>query len=136
MGQQWTTVSVYEVPSFFRDANLAEYMLNFVDIISATHDGMCGEWRFDIMLDVKTFYSVPNWLDVEGRRLPVIVSGQKPASWHCGEIGHLSAVCPGKKALKKPDWNPGILPPVLTNNKKEAPIVSTTSTGIVFCGYH
>ncbi len=46
------------------------------------------------MLDAKTFFSVPNWLDVEGRRLPVIVSGRKPACWHCGEIGHLSAVCP------------------------------------------
>ena len=103
MGQRRTTVSIYEVPSFLRDANLAAYMLQFGDIVSATHDGMRGEWRFDIMLDVKTFYSVPNWLEVEGRRLPVIVSGRKPACWHCGEIGHLSAVCPGKKAPKKPD---------------------------------
>ena len=71
IGQWWTTVSVYEVPSFLRDANLATYMLNFGDIISATHDGMRGEWRFDIMLDIKTFYSIPNWLNVEGRRLPV-----------------------------------------------------------------
>ena len=78
------------------------------------------------MLDVKTFYSIPNWLDVEGRRLPVIVSRQKPARWHCGEIGHLSTVCPGKKAPKKPDQNPGTLPPVLANGEKEAPIVSPT----------
>ena len=100
MGRRRTTVSVYEVPSFLRDANLAAFMLNFGDIVSATHDGMRGEWRFDLMLDAKTFYSVPN-------RLPVIVSGRKPACWHCGEIGHLSAVCPGKKAPKKPDQNPG-----------------------------
>ena len=72
MGRQRTTLSVYEVPSFLIDANLAAFMLNSGDIISATHDGMRGEWRFDIMLDAKTFYSVPNWLDVEGRRLPVI----------------------------------------------------------------
>ena len=107
MGRRRTTVSVYEVPSFLRDANLAAFMLNFGDIVLATHDGMRGEWRFNLILDVKTFYSVPNWLDVEGRRLPVIVSGRKPACWHCGEIGHLSAVCPGKKAPKKPDQNPG-----------------------------
>ena len=125
-----TTVSVYEVSSFLRDANLAAFMLQFGDIVSATHDGMHGVWRFDIMLDVKTFYSVPNWLDVEGRRLLVIVSGHKPACWHCSEIGHLSAVCPGKKAPKKPDQNPGILPPVSTNNKKEAPVVSPTSVRI------
>ena len=81
------------------------------------------------MLDVKTFYSVPNWLDVEGRKLPVIVSGRKPACWHCGKIGHLSAVCPGKKAPKKPDQNPRTLPPVSTNNEKEALVVSPTSAG-------
>ena len=128
MGRRRTTVSVFEVPSFLRDANLAAFMLNFGDIVSATHDGMRGEWRFDLMLDAKTFYSVPNWLDVEGRRLPVIVSGRKPACWHCGEIGHLSAVCPGKKAPKKPDQNPGTPPPVVKNNEeKEAPVVSPTS---------
>ena len=43
MGRWRTTVSVYEVPSFLRDANLAAFMLNFGDIVSATHDGMCGE---------------------------------------------------------------------------------------------
>ena len=56
MGRRRTTVSIYEVPSYLRDANLAAYMLQFGDIVSATHDGMRGEWRFDIMLDMKTFY--------------------------------------------------------------------------------
>ena len=129
MGRQRTTVSVYEVPSFLRDTNLAAFMLNFGDIVPATYDGMCREWRFDIMLDAKTFYSVPNWLDVEGRRLLVIISRRKPVCWHCSEIGHLSAVCPGKKAPKKPNQNPGTLPPVVTNTEKEAPIVSPTSAG-------
>ena len=82
------------------------------------------------MLDVKTLYSVPNWLDVEGCRLPGIVSGRKHACWHCGEIGHLSAVSSGKKAPKKPDQNPGTFPPVLTNNEKESPVVSPTLSGI------
>ena len=129
-GWQQTTVSVYEVPSFFRDTNLAMYMLNFGDIVSATHDWMYGECSFNIMLDVKTFYSIPNWLDVEGCKLPVILSGQKPACWHCIEIGHLSAVCWGKKSPKKPNQNPGTLPPVLTNNEKGAPVVLPTSAGI------
>ena len=130
MGRRRTTVSIYEVPSYLRDANLAAYMLQFGDIVSATHDGMRGEWRFDIMLDMKTFYSVPNWLEVEGRRLPVIVSGRKPACWHCGEIGHLSAVCPGKKAPKKPDHKPGTLSPVVkSNTEKEAPVVLPTPAG-------
>ena len=59
MGWQRTMVSVYEVPSFLRDANLAAVMLNFGDIVSTSHAGMCREWRFDIMLEVKT-YSIPN----------------------------------------------------------------------------
>ena len=95
-------------------------MLNFGDIVSVSHDGMRGEWRLDLMLDCKTFYSIPNWLDLEGRRLPVIVSGPKPACWYCSEMGNLSAVCPGKKAPKKPDQNLGTLPPVNVNNEKEA----------------
>ena len=78
------------------------------------------------MLDVKTFYSIPNWLDVEGRRLPVIVSGCKPACWCCSKIGHLSTVCLGKKTQKKPDLNLGTLSPVIANDEKEAPVVSPT----------
>ena len=73
MGRRRTTVSIYEVPSFLRDANLAAYMLQFGDIVSATHDGMRGEWRFNIMLDVKSFYSVPNWLEVEKKPHPPFV---------------------------------------------------------------
>ena len=93
-------------------------MLQFGDILSATHDGMRGEWMFDIMLDCKTFYSIPNWLDLEGCRLLVIVSGYKPACWHSGEIGHLSTVCPRKKAPKKPDLNPDTRSPVMANDEK------------------
>ena len=43
---------------------------------------------------------------------------------HCGEIGHLSAVCPEKKAPKKPDLNLDTLPPVMAIDQKEAPKVS------------
>ena len=59
-------------------------------------------------------------------QLPIIVSDRKPACWHCGEIGPLSAVCPWKKAQKKPDQNPDTLPPVKANDKKEARVVSPT----------
>ena len=78
------------------------------------------------MLNCKTFYSIPNWLDLERLSLPVIVSGGKPASWHCSEISHLSAVCLGKKALKKPDQKPDTLPPDKANNENEAHVVSPT----------
>ena len=67
IGQPWQTmVSIYEDPSFLRDTNLATYMLKFDDIVSASHDKMRGEWRLNLMLDCKTFYSIPNWLDWKG----------------------------------------------------------------------
>ena len=53
------------------------------------------------MIDVKTFYSLPNWLDLEGRTLPVIVTSRKLACWYCGQTDHLSAIFPGKKSLLK-----------------------------------
>ena len=103
-------------------------MLKFSDIIFASYDGMREEWRFDIMLDVKTFYSIPDLLDLERRRLPVIVSGRKLACWHCGEIGHFSAVYPGKKALKKPDPARDTFSPAMAISEKEAPVVSPTES--------
>ena len=116
MGRRRTTVSVYEVPSFLRDANLAAFMLNFGDIVSATHDGMRGEWRFDLTSNIKT-YSVPNWLDVEGRRLPVIVSGRKPACWHCGEIVTSPQFAQGRRPRRSPTRIPA--PPTCWNKQRE-----------------
>ena len=43
MGRRQTTVSIYKVPSFLRDANLAAFMPQLGDIVSGTHDGMRGE---------------------------------------------------------------------------------------------
>ena len=145
MERRRTMVSIYEIPSFLGDANLAAFMLNFCDTVSASHDRMPGERRFDLMSDSKTICSIPNCLDLEGCRLPVIVSGRKPACCHCGEIGHISAVCPGKKTPKNPDKNPGTLPPVKVNDKKEAHSQSiapgyawsyTPYFPFVFCGNH
>ena len=53
-------VSVFEVLSYLIDENLVAYILQFSDIIAVSHDGICEEWRFDIMSDSKTFCSIPN----------------------------------------------------------------------------
>ena len=42
MGRRRTTVSIYEIHSFLRNANLATFMLNFGDIDSASHDECAG----------------------------------------------------------------------------------------------
>ena len=104
LGWRRTTVGIFDAPSNLLDGNLAANLLSSGDIVSTTHDSMRREWKFDLMIDVKTFYSLPNWL-------PVIVTGRKPACWHCGETSHLSVICPGKKTpLKAPDRS---LPPAV-----------------------
>ena len=96
-------------------------MQHFSDIVSESQDGIRGEWKFDIMLESKNF-SIPNGLDLEECRLPVILTGRKPTSWHCGEIGHLSAICLGKKApLKTPNRIRNAL--LRRKEKKESPVV-------------
>ena len=85
-------VAVYEVTCYLIDENIAGYMLQFCDLVSVSHNSMmCWEWTFDIMLDSKAFYSISIWLELEGYRLPVIVTGKKLACWHGEEIGHLLA---------------------------------------------
>ena len=76
-------MAVYEVPRYFIDENKTAFMLQLGDIESVSHDSMQREWKFDNMIDSKTFFSIPNWLGLEGRRLPVIATGRKSACWHC-----------------------------------------------------
>ena len=82
-----------------------------------------GEWRFEIMLNTKTFF-IPNWLDCEGRKLPVNVIGGKPTCWYCVESSHHCANCMEKKAPEKALYHmKNSLPPTMTKGKKEAPVV-------------
>lgn len=69
------------------------------------------------MVDHKSFASIPNCLDVEGQDLPIIVTGRRPTSWKCGEIGHLSSYCPEKKDSGVPapaDPNPPLAESVVS----------------------
>ena len=77
-------------------------------------------WGFDIMINNKTFSFIFNLLDLEECRLPVILTRRKPGCWHCGEIGHLLANCPGKKVLEKSLTICRILSPPIAKGKKEA----------------
>ena len=128
LGRRRTTVTLYDVPWFLRDENMAAYMLQYGSIVGASHDVTRGEWRFDVMMDSETFYSVPNFLDLGGRKITIIVAGRKPSCWLCSQVGHLSANCPGKKAPEKASDHTQNAPPPSTanNNKKEASIVSPT----------
>ena len=94
-----TTVALYKVPNCLIYENLAAYMLQFGYRLSFSHESMHGEWRFDMMIDNKIFFT-PNWLDFAGCRLPIIVTRRKPACWHCGEIGHLSENCQRRRHLR------------------------------------
>ena len=43
LGQQRTTVAVYEVPSYLIDEIKAAYMLQYNEIVGTSHNGMRGE---------------------------------------------------------------------------------------------
>ena len=58
-------VAEYEVPCYLIDENIVTYMLQFWDVMPASHDSMRGEWRYNIMIDQKTFYSIPDTFDLE-----------------------------------------------------------------------
>ena len=75
--------------------------------------------------DSKIFYSIPNWLDLEGHTLPVIVTGKKPACWLCGEICLPTANCRRKKSPEKvPDHIHNPFSPPMANGKKGTPVYS------------
>ena len=72
----------YAIPSYLIEENLAAY------ICKLETSCLYGEWGYDIVIDRKA-YSIPNWLDLKGRRLPVIGTGRKPAYENCGEMSSL-----------------------------------------------
>ena len=96
LGSRRTTVVVYEVSSYLID-----------DTISSLYASICRDNSMLYMTlyavveardnDIKIFCFIRNWLDLEGRRFPLIVTGRKPAWRLCGEIVHLSPNCPRKK---------------------------------------
>ena len=51
-------------------------MLQIGEMESASNNSM-RKWRFDIVIDGKNLLSIPNWLDLQEYRLPVIVSEKK-----------------------------------------------------------
>ena len=74
-------MAVDEVSRYLIKENIAAYILQFGDIVSAKHDNICGEWRFNIMIKHKTF-PIPHWLDLERlpavrTTVPVTVGGKK-----------------------------------------------------------
>ena len=125
MGRRRTMVTLHEVPEYYGVKNLTAHMMDYGDVVAVHPDSYLGEWKFELMLDFKTFHSIPNWLDVNGERIPMIISGRKPACWRCSQVGHLSAACPGKKDPKKhPVTTQDSLPPNKATVRKEAPVVS------------
>ena len=48
-------MAVYKVLSYIMDWNFATYMLQFGHIVAASHDNICGEWIFDLIINGKTF---------------------------------------------------------------------------------
>ena len=101
LGRRRTRVTVFEVPRYVNGETVGAFLLTYGDIVGVSPDYRRGEWRFELMLDIEAFNSIPNCMDIgDKRQVPIIVSGRKPVCWMCGQSGHLAAICKGKKTLE------------------------------------
>lgn len=88
-------IFVWQCMKYFISGQQVEWsLLQHREISEIILDKMV--WRFHFMVNHKFFNTIPNWIDINVQKLPVIVSERKPVCWHCAEAGHLSAVCLGK----------------------------------------
>lgn len=67
-------------------------------MLVASCESLNGGWSFEIMLERKAFYSIPNYLEVGSLKLLVIMTGWKPTFWKCREANPLTSFCPERKA--------------------------------------
>lgn len=77
VGRRTTPISVYEVRPYNLGEYFPTYLVRYGQILNATSDDMNGGWSFGIRVARKAFSSVPNWLDVENQKMPVIVCSRK-----------------------------------------------------------
>ena len=70
------------------------------------------------MINTRTFISIPNWLHINGHKLPVIITGRRATCWHCKKTGYSwDNTCPHTHKH---------LLPSIDQEKKETPIVLPT----------
>lgn len=77
-------------PSSKLGENLAAYLIQLGQILSATSGDMNRRQSLEIMLDRKASISVHNCLYVESHKMPVTVTGRKATCLKCGKTGHFS----------------------------------------------
>ena len=126
MGQWRTTVSIYEVPNYLYTRIQLPICNNSVTS-SLLHMTVCA--GSDVILNCKSFNSITNWLDLEGCRVPVIVTGRKPVCWYCGGDWSTFRNLPGEEGpVEKYPTKVGISPhQSKAKGKKVAPVVSPTA---------
>ena len=99
LGRRRTRVTVFEIPRYVDGETIGAFLMTFGNIVGVSPDSKRGEWKFELMLDIDAFNSIPNCMDIgDKKQVPIIVSGRKPVCWMCGQTGHLAAICKGKKA--------------------------------------
>lgn len=79
-----TKVSVFEVSPHVLWDHVAAYLIQFEQVLSYSSFDQNERWRFVTMLDRNDFVSLCNCLDVEGHKMPNIMT----TYWKCGETSH------------------------------------------------
>lgn len=82
--------------------DLASYLVEFGQILNASPDNLNGRWSFNIMLDRKAFVPIPNYLDVEVRKLRSFCPA---VNQHVGSVERLvPSPLPTKKSVDPIHW--------------------------------
>lgn len=65
--------------------------------------GICtGDFVLQVTLTKKSFTEIPNILRCRDKIMSIVVEGRRPYCWACGDSGHMSKACPGRKTVPRP----------------------------------
>lgn len=68
------------VASFISGQQLGAFLIQYGTIIEVKPDREMEECWFCLMIGKKNFNAVPKWIDINGKKVPVVSQGKNPAS--------------------------------------------------------
>lgn len=93
------------------------FIQHYGEIAEIIPDRKIREWRFNLMLNKKTFNAIPNWIIMNGRKLSVIVFRKETSLLALQGDRSLLRSCTGKKPTTSKD----VLPQTLYQLERRQP---------------